>query len=61
MLVGGPAGSPPRQLLAIADQPNAFFRENVPGTLIFVPGTSGLATTLVDRVYYNRDLTYRRI
>ncbi len=60
VLVGG-VGTALRPLRAIADQPNTFFREHVPGVLIFVPGTSGVAATLVDRVYYNRDRTYRRI
>lgn len=60
VLVGG-VGPARRPLRAIADQPNTFFREHMPGVLIFVPGKSGLATTLVDRVYYNRDRTYRRI
>jgi Domain of unknown function (DUF4440) len=61
VLVGGREGSALHPMLAIADQPNAFFRENYPGTLIFVPGKDGVAAKLIDRRYYNRDLTYQRI
>ena len=61
VLVGGREGSPLLRMLAIADQPNAFFRENRPGTLIFVLGKNGVAAKLIDRRYYNRDLTYARI
>jgi Domain of unknown function (DUF4440) len=62
VLVGGREGSSLLPMLAIADQPGAFFREGRAGTLIFVPGEKdGVAIKLIDRRYYNRDLTYERV
>jgi hypothetical protein len=46
---------------AIADQPNAFFREGRPGTLIFVADDRGRIVKLIDRRYYNRDMIYERL
>jgi len=59
-LVGGREGRSPRVLHAIADQPNMFFQDGSPATFIFVPGPGGIAAKLIDRRYYNRDLTHTR-
>jgi Domain of unknown function (DUF4440) len=60
-LAGGREGSPAIPMSAIADQPNMFFREGRPGTLIFVADRSGIIVKLIDRRYYNRDMIYERI
>jgi hypothetical protein len=60
-LVGGREGSAPIPMSAIADQPNTFFREGHPGTLIFFADSSGRTVKLIDRRYYNRDMTYERL
>ncbi|MGD0967850.1 MAG: nuclear transport factor 2 family protein [Candidatus Aquilonibacter sp.] len=60
-LLGGREGSAALPMSAIADQPNAFFREGRPGTLIFVADSSGRIVKLIDRRYYNRDMIYERV
>ena len=60
-LLGGREGSVAIRMSAIADQPNAFFREGRPGTLIFVPDARGRIVKVIDRRYYNRDMIYQRI
>jgi hypothetical protein len=60
-LAGGREGSPAIAMSAIADQPNAFFREGRAGTLIFVADRSGRIIKLIDRRYYNRDMIYERL
>jgi hypothetical protein len=60
VLFGGRTGAPPSQMYAIADAPGQYFRKHHPETLIFVPGTTGHAAKLIDRRYYNRDMTYER-
>jgi hypothetical protein len=60
-LIGGREPSAPIPMSAIADQPNAFFREGRPGTLIFVADSSGTIVKLIDRRYYNRDMIYERV
>jgi hypothetical protein len=60
-LLGGREGSAALPMSAIADQPNAFFREGRPGTLIFIADSSGRIVKLIDRRYYNRDMIYERI
>lgn len=60
-LVGGREGSSSLPMSAIADQPNAFFREGRPGTLIFVADDRRRIVKLIDRRYYNRDMIYQRI
>jgi hypothetical protein len=60
-LVGGREGSTALPMSAIADQPNAFFREGRPGTLIFIADSSGSFIKLIDRRYYNRDMIYERV
>jgi hypothetical protein len=60
-LMGGRGGSRPLPMSAIADQPNAFFREGRPGTLIFLADSNGRVVKLIDRRYYNRDMIYERV
>ena len=60
-LVGGREPTAPLPMNAIADQPNAFFREGRAGTLIFVADSSGKIVRLIDRRYYNRDMIYERM
>jgi Domain of unknown function (DUF4440) len=61
VLFGGRAGTTPLRMYAIADQPGQYFRKHHPETLIFVPGAGGLASKLIDRRYYNRDMIYERV
>jgi hypothetical protein len=60
-LAGGRERSAAIPMSAIADQPNAFFREGRPGTLIFVADDRGRIVKLIDRRYYNRDMIYERL
>jgi hypothetical protein len=59
-LMGGTEGTKLFPMLAIADQPNMFFRASRPALYIFLV-SNGRATELIDRRYYNRDARYKRI